>query len=226
MDSSNVSIAQAVAIQRQLADQVVRTTVASANPRWIAGVDVSSTRYSRTLFCGVVVWDLSTRSIVEVADRVVQTQFPYVPGLLSFREAPGIIEAVRALRRAPDVILVDGQGLAHPRRLGLACHLGIVLDLPTVGCAKSRLIGTAKSPGNLRGASRALMDRSEIIGRVVRTRTGVAPVYVSIGHKVSLEFATRLVLRTAWRFRLPEPVREAHRHVNECRRRTQLGGSE
>jgi deoxyribonuclease V len=137
--------------------------------------------------------------------------FPYVPGLLSFREAPAILACLQRLPERPDLLLIDGQGLAHPRRFGLACHVGVLADLPTIGVAKSRLVGTHEEPGIERGAWSPLVDRGETVGAVLRTRRGVRPVYVSVGHRVSLETAIDLVLRCTGRFRLPEPIRAADR---------------
>lgn len=135
--------------------------------------------------------------------------FPYVPGLLSFREAPATLELLEQLSEKPDLLLVDGQGLAHPRRFGLACHLGLLADVPTIGVAKSRLIGTYQEPGIERGAWSEPVDGGEIIGAVLRTRSAVRPVFVSIGHRISLKTAIDLVLCCTGRFRLPEPIRVA-----------------
>jgi deoxyribonuclease V len=135
--------------------------------------------------------------------------FPYVPGLLTFREAPGAIAAIEALRIRPDLLLCDGQGLAHPRRCGFASHLGLALDLPSIGAAKSRLTGSHEEPGGERGDWTPLVDDGEVIGACVRTRPGARPIYVSIGHRVTLETAIRLVLRCTTRYRLPEPTRLA-----------------
>ncbi len=139
------------------------------------------------------------------------TDFPYVPGLLSFREAPAILAALDRLPERPDLLLVDGQGRAHPRRFGLACHLGVLADLPTIGVAKSRLIGTHDEPGEARGAQSPLLDKGEMIGVVLRTRARVRPLFVSVGHRIGLETAVELVLAAAPRYRLPEPIREADR---------------
>lgn len=139
------------------------------------------------------------------------TDFPYVPGLLSFREAPAILAALDRLPERPDLLLVDGQGRAHPRRFGLACHLGVLADLPTIGVAKSRLIGTHDEPGEARGARSPLLDKGEMIGVVLRTRARVRPLFVSVGHRIGLETAVELVLAAAPRYRLPEPIREADR---------------
>jgi deoxyribonuclease V len=147
---------------------------------------------------------------VETAVFVGPLVMPYVPGLLSFRELPLILPALERLTTRPNLLLVDGQGVAHPRRLGIAAHLGLITGLPAIGCAKSRLCGTAGEPGPERGSAADLIDRGEIIGRVVRTRFGCRPVYVSVGHRVSLETAVDWVLKLGQGFRLPEPVRLAH----------------
>jgi deoxyribonuclease V len=161
---------------------------------------------------GVVVMELATLEILEYRRALVPVTYPYVPGLLSFREAPVILEALAGLAHTPDVLMLDAQGIAHPRRLGLAAHLGVVLDHPTVGCAKSRLCGAHEEPGPLRGDLSWLTDADEIIGVVLRTRTHVRPVYVSIGNRMTIESAIALVLRCGGRYRLPEPTRWAH-HV-------------
>jgi deoxyribonuclease V len=140
-----------------------------------------------------------------------KTRFPYVPGYLSFREAPAALAAMRRLRRDPDLIVCDGQGFAHPRRFGLACHLGLLANLPSIGVAKSRLIGEHAVLGSQRGEWVPLVDDGERIGVVLRTRTGVRPVYVSVGHRISLETAIDYVLRCTTRYRLPETTRQAHR---------------
>lgn len=184
----------------------------------IAGVDVSSTRFSPVLHAGVVVWDRVTKSVVDSAAIALPETFPYIPGLLSFREAPGVERAFARLRVRPELVIVDGNGLAHPRRFGIACHLGVAWDLPTIGCAKSRLLGEHDEPGRRRGCYRSLRDHRELIGRVVRTRDGVRPVYLSVGHKITLDDATRWLLATCKGYRLPEPIRLAHALVNDARR--------
>ena len=156
---------------------------------------------------------LSYPDLAVVEQSVVEapTVFPYVPGLLSFREVPALVKAFQALRQAPDLLLVDGHGYAHPRRFGIACHLGLLLDLPTIGVGKSRLCGRHPDPGGVRGEASQLIDRDEIIGRVVRTRDGVRPVFVSVGHRIGLDEATDWVLRLCRGYRLPEPIRVADR---------------
>ncbi len=186
--------------------------------RRVAGADVSFDKRAPHLFAAVVVLDVASGEVIETASARADARFPYVPGYLSFRELPAVLAAFRRLRRLPDLIVADGHGRAHPRGFGLACHLGLWLDIPTIGCAKSRLVGEAREPGPRRGAHTALRHRGETIGEVLRTRSGVKPVYVSVGHRVSLPTARRWVLRLAPRFRLPEPVRAAHREVNRLRR--------
>ena len=149
--------------------------------------------------------------LVEVTIVEEPVRFPYIPGLLSFREAPAIEKAVTRLRQRPDLLLVDGQGIAHPRRMGVAAHLGLLLDIPAVGCAKSRLCGQATEPGPEAGSWTPLVEGEEVIGAVLRTRVGVKPLYVSIGHRVDLEGARRWVLACCRGYRLPEPSRWAHR---------------
>ena len=186
--------------------------------RLVAGADVSYDRGSPVLYAAVVVLDAERLEVVEVAAATGRATFPYVPGYLSFRELPPLLEAFAKLRARPDLVICDGHGRAHPRRFGLACHLGVALDLPSIGVAKSRLVGEHRAPGPRRGAHAALRDGGEVIGAVVRTQPGVAPVYVSVGHRVSLATARRLALRFAPRFRLPEPTRAAHAEVNRLRR--------
>lgn len=179
----------------------------TVHPRLVAGTDVSvKGKIARAAI--VVLRDLEPVEEVTLEQPV---EFPYVPGLLSFREIPPLLAAWTRLRSRPDVILVDGQGYAHPRRFGLACHLGVLLDLPTIGCAKSRLIGHHEDPPPERGSWTPLVDDGERIGAALRTRHGCRPVYVSIGHRVTLEEAIRVVLSCAPRYRLPEPQRLADR---------------
>jgi deoxyribonuclease V len=187
-------------------------------PRLVAGADVSFDRSSPELHAAVVVLDAESLEVVEVAAVRGRARFPYVPGYLSFREIPPLLEAFAKLEAVPDLVVCDGQGRAHPRRFGLACHLGVLLDLPTLGCAKSRLIGEYREPGPRRGAHTRLLDAGEVIGEAVRTRSGVKPVFVSVGHRISLESARRATLRLAPRYRIPEPVRAAHLEVNRLRR--------
>jgi deoxyribonuclease V len=210
--------AEAVALQRELASRVDTRTPLTC---WdlVAGADVSYNRHSNRFYAGVVVLRTADGSIVEKQEAVRDSPFPYVPGLLSFREAPVLLDAFARVQAEPDVVVLDGQGIAHPRRLGLACHLGLWLDRPCLGCAKSRLLGSYKEPGPRAGAVAPLVDGGEVVGYVVRTKDRVQPVFVSAGHRIDLASAVRVVLGTCRGYRLPEPTRQAHLHVNDVRRR-------
>lgn len=179
-------------------------------PRLIAGVDISVNRGRKSAIAAVVVLDYPGLNPVERQTVEGYLGFPYIPGLLSFREAPLILAACARLELTPDLLLVDGQGLAHPLRCGLASHLGVLLDVPTIGCAKSRLCGSHEPPGIQEGDFAELIDEGEVIGAVVRTRRGVKPVYTSIGHRVDLQAAIRWTLACCRGYRLPEPTRLAH----------------
>jgi deoxyribonuclease V len=179
--------------------------------RTVAGIDVGFEKRGTVTRAAVVVLGFPSLAPVEQAVARQPTRFPYVPGYLSFREAPAVMAALMKLHVKPDLILCDGQGLAHPRRFGLACHLGLLLDTPSIGVAKSRLIGTHADVPAHKGGWTPLMDKEETIGAVLRTRAGVKPVYVSVGHRISLATAIRYVLRCTTRFRLPETTRSAHR---------------
>jgi len=209
----DLDVAEARALQRQLAVQVVRED-RFGEIRAVAGVDLG---FPKTLDGGelgraaVVVLRFPDLDLVE--ERVVErpVTFPYIPGLLSFREAPVGLAAIGSLEHPPDLLLVDGHGIAHPRRCGIACHLGLLLDLPTIGCAKSILVGHAEEPGLHPGDWTPVVDRGETIGAALRTRPKTKPIYVSIGHRVSLASAIALVSRCGRGYRLPEPTRRADR---------------
>ncbi len=186
--------------------------------RLVAGADLAFSRSLGRFFASVVVLTFPGLEPVEVVTADAAPTVPYIPGLLSFREGPVVIEAVRKLTRRPDVFLFDGQGYAHPRRCGLASHMGLWLGLPTVGCAKSRLIGEHAEPGRQRGESAPLMDAGEQIGVVLRTRTNVKPLYVSPGHLSDFATSAEFVLRCCTRYRLPEPTRLAHIEVGRAKR--------
>lgn len=207
----------AAGLQRRLARVVVDRDEFSP-PRLVGGADLSYDRSSGLFLAAVVCLDGKSGALVEVGRHVGRIAFPYVPGFLSMREGPGLIRALEGMRHRPDLLICDGHGRAHPRRLGLASHVGVALDLPTIGVAKSRLTGRHREPGARRGCSVALVDGEEIIGRVVRTRTGVRPVFVSVGHRVSLRSAVRICLKWARPYRLPEPTRLAHGEVSGMRR--------
>lgn len=200
---------EAKRIQRRLASEVSEVPLPDTIDT-VAGIDVSIR--SDTAQAAVAVLELSSLTIVEKATHRCDVPFPYVPGLLSFREMPALLPALEQLDTTPDVFMTDSQGVAHPRRFGLACHLGVLLDHPTVGVAKSRLTGTPE--GSLapeKGSRIPLMDEDETIGFVLRTRTDVNPVYVSVGHRCTLDDAVTLTLDCCPRYKIPEPTRHAHK---------------
>jgi len=204
----DVSPAEARTIQNRLCDRV-RVEPLGCQPAVVAGVDVSVK--GGVAKAAVVLLSYPDLVPFQAATATLPVSFPYVPGLLAFREGPVVFAALERLTSEPDVLMFDAQGLAHPRRMGLATHLGILLDMPAVGCAKSRLCGREVVPGEEKGSWTPLEDRGEVIGAVVRTRSRVRPVYVSVGHRVDLETAVFLVLSCATKYRLPEPTRWAHR---------------
>jgi deoxyribonuclease V len=202
--------AEARALQERLSGQAeVRDRLGA--PALVAGIDVGFEDRGRWTRAAVAVLGFADLQLVETALACRPTAFPYVPGLLSFREIPAVLDALAALACTPDLLLADGQGLAHPRRFGLACHLGWLLDTPTIGVAKSRLLGEFTPPPDQRGAWAPLLHRGDLVGAAVRTRRGVKPVFVSPGHRVDLASAVRLTLGCTPRYRLPEPSRAAHR---------------
>jgi deoxyribonuclease V len=213
----NLSPKEGRALQGKLASRVQhRPLPRSVN--LVAGADVAFSREHERFFATVVVLTFPALEIVEEVSAWVRPTFPYVPGLLSFREGPVLEKAFEKLTKTPDVVIFDGQGIAHPRRLGLAAHMGLWLGIPTVGCAKSRLVGEHRQPGKRKGQSTRLLDSGEKIGEVLRTRDGVKPVYVSPGHLADFETSTRLVLRCCTKYRLPEPTRLADIEVARYKR--------
>jgi deoxyribonuclease V len=208
--SFDVTLEQAVAIQASLRQKIKRQDELCTNINLLAGVDCGfpSPDCIRAAIALLTYPDLTMVDAITLEQKV---NFPYVPGFLSFREAPAILAAFAKLDTMPGLVLVDGQGIAHPRRLGIASHLGILLDLPTIGVAKTRLCGHYTMPADEKGSYSLLMQGDEIIGAVLRTRAHVKPVFVSIGHKTSLPTAIHWVMNTVTRYRLPEPVRFAHR---------------
>jgi deoxyribonuclease V len=206
---------EALALQQQLAPKVIRED--KFNPvDFIAGVDVAYAKESNKLVAAVVIFNADTLEVIETVTAEDQARFPYIPGLFSFRELPSLIKAFTKLQHTPDLIVCDGQGYAHPRRFGLACHLGVILDVPTIGCGKSRLLGSHDEPPMERGAITPLIDNDEVIGNVLRTQTGINPIYVSIGHRISLPTATDWVLKLSPKYRLPETTRQADQAVRKA----------
>jgi deoxyribonuclease V len=204
------SIAEAEALQSELAPKVIRTAPAGFAPRIVAGLDVSYEPGTDRLAAAVACVELDTLELVDHAVIIGRAEFGYRPGLFAFRELPSLLKALAAVRTVPELLVCDGQGLAHPRRFGLACHAGVVTGLPSIGIGKQAL-GHYDPPGPARGDWAALRDGDEIVGRALRTRHGVKPVFVSIGHRIDLDAATDLVLRLSPAHRLAEPIRVADR---------------
>jgi deoxyribonuclease V len=213
---------EAVALQNTLRERVVLRPPAGLRVSRIAGADISTERGNDTGYGGFVVLDAESLKPRAQVGSAVTLRFPYVPGLLSFRELPVLAAAWAQLEQKPDLVIFDGQGIAHPRRLGLACHGGLLFGVPSIGCAKSLLVGTYGQLGEERGATAEIRHRGEVVGMAVRTRRGVSPVYVSPGHLMDLPTAVQWVLRVSPRYREPETTRHAHRLVNALRR--QAGG--
>jgi deoxyribonuclease V len=224
LHSWNLSYSQARDCQNRLASKV-RFTSLKKQPKLIAGIDCAFSRNGKKIIAAVVVLKLPDFALVETTNAVRKVTFPYIPGLLSFREAPACIAAVEELKNDPDLFIIDGQGIAHPRRLGLAAHLGLFFDKPTIGCAKSRLTGYFEDPPLEKGAYSLLKDKKsakqdtqyETIGAVVRTRANVKPVFVSVGNKCTLEEAIKITVGCTTKYRLPEPTRLAHQLVSKLR---------
>jgi deoxyribonuclease V len=215
----NLSPKEAVALQKELREQIVINSLSQA-PTYIGGCDVSMNRFAKEGFAGFVTLSYPNLELLDHAVVKDTIPFPYVPGLLSFREIPMLLKAWENLQTKPDVIIADGVGIAHPRRMGIATHLGLVLNIPTIGCAKSVLTGTYDEPPNIPGSYTYLYDSkqdNEIIGAAVRTKLNAKPVFVSPGHLITLEESVELVLNSVRKHRLPEETRLAHNTVNEYR---------
>ena len=209
----DVSPREAINIQERLRKYVIKTDkLGKLNA--VAGVDVGFEDGGKITRAAVVVLDFPSLEMKEKAIARQPTRFPYVPGLLSFRELPAVLEALDQLQRAPDIFLCDGQGYAHPRRLGIASHLGVITGIASIGVGKSRLLGSHATVSDQRGAWQPLMDKGEVIGAVVRSRAGVKPIYVSTGHRVSLATAIQLVMACTTRYKLPETTRLAHKYAS------------
>ncbi len=229
LHSWNLSCSEAANLQKKLAEKVQFEPL-QYQPRLIAGLDCAISKDGQKIIAAAVVlrtatvgkglWDTLEPpgfETIETAHAIQKLNFPYVPGLLSFRESPVCIAAVEKLKLEPDVFIIDGQGIAHPRRLGIASHLGLFFDKPTIGCAKSRLTGQFEEPPPEKGTYSLLKDKGEVIGAVVRTRTNVEPVFVSVGNKCRLEDAIEVILFCVTKYRLPEPTRIAHQVVSRLK---------
>ena len=210
----NVSHKKAIEIQERLKKSIV-LKFAVKNPELIAGADVSYTKKSEIFYASVVVFKLQTMEKVEEVTANGKVGFPYISGLLSFRESPILLKAFAKIKSGPDVIILDAQGIAHPRGIGLASHIGLLLNKPSIGCAKTRLIGEYNEVGGEAGCHSPLMIKEKIVGAVLRTKANVKPVFVSQGHKIDLNTSIDLVLKSCRGCRLPEPIRQAHNLVKK-----------
>ena len=208
---------EAVELQKRLRERVSVVPL-KKNVETIAGADISFNKFDPVVYAGVVVLRLPSLEVIEEVGVVSETRFPYVPGLLSFRETPSVLEAWAKLKTEPDAVMFDGQGLAHPRRAGIASHVGLLIERPTLGCAKSVLVGKFDEPGEERGSWTPMLDKGETVGAALRTKTRVQPIYVSPGHLIDLAGAIQLTLRCDGGYRQPEPTRRAHLLVNALRR--------
>lgn len=209
-DWQNITIQQARQIQLELSQQVILKDQYS-QPAYVAGVDVGMLDDGKITRAAIAVLEFPSLVLADKSITKVKTTFPYVPGYLSFRELPAILKAIELLNIKPDIFLCDGQGIAHPRRFGIACHLGVLLDAPTIGVAKSRLIGTYREPGIEKGHFSALYDNDKQIGVVLRTRKNVKPLFISPGHRISIKSAMEITISCTTKYRLPETTRFAHK---------------
>lgn len=216
----NLTPREAVELQKRLREQVRIAPLGRRRIETVAGADISFNKFEPTVYAGIVVLRLPSLEVVEEVGVVSETGFPYVPGLLSFRESPSVLEAWGKLKTEPDAVMFDGQGIAHPRRVGIASHVGLIINRPTFGCAKSVLVGKYEEPAPERGNWTPLVDpkNGETVGAALRTKTRVSPIYVSPGHLIDLAGAVDLTLRCDGGYRQPEPTRRAHLLVNALRR--------
>jgi deoxyribonuclease V len=215
----DVGYKEAVSLQNELRGKLLSCDQYGQSPiSVVAGADVSYTKKSDLFFAAVVLLDYRTMQIIEESSFITRSTFPYIPGLLSFREGPALLNAFERLSGIPDAVIFDGQGIAHPRGLGLASHMGLFLDVPSLGCAKTRLVGIHGEVGIDRGDAADLMFDDRVVGAVLRTKRNVKPVYISPGHKIGLRQAVEVALSSCRGYRIPEPVRQAHLLVNRLRR--------
>ncbi len=224
LHSWDVTPSEAVALQKRLREQVIIQPLPD-NIELVAGADISFEKFSDTVYAAIIVLRLPELEFVTASGVMTKAPFPYIPGLLSFRETPPLLEAWAQLQVRPDMLMLDGQGIAHPRRFGIASHIGLLLHLPTIGCGKTLLTGKYEEPGEQAGSWSPLMDKGEQIGAVVRTKNRINPVYISPGHLADIPTSIAMTLRCAKgyesgsaKYRIPEPTRLAHLYVNAMRR--------
>jgi len=226
LHSWDLSPKEAVQLQRQIRDKIIPYGKVKS-VHYVAGGDVAYDIQRNTTYAGVVVLRMRDLVIVETCVAECPTSFPYVPGLLTFREAPALLQALKKVQTEPDILFIDGHGLSHPRSVGIASHIGLLIDRPVIGCAKSLLTGDYQEPGLTRGSRSDLFNKhSDIIGAVVRTRDKIKPVFVSIGHRIDLNEAIRLTLSCGKGYRIPEPTRQADLLVEKVKRESQAVDSE
>jgi deoxyribonuclease V len=218
-----ISLKEAAKIQKELASQVIIKDIPD-EINYVAGIDVSQLLYSAgkediPFFAAAVIFSFPDLKITEKVHHSEHVDFPYIPGFLAFREVPVILKALEKIKTKPDIILVDGHGISHPRKLGIASHIGVLTGYRTIGCAKSILIGKPETPLPYeKGSYVPLIRKGEIVGNELRTKNNVKPVYVSVGHKITLEKATEIVLACTTKYRIPEPLRAAHEYANYVRK--------
>lgn len=215
-DYNDITPEQAVNLQRQMQEHINLSPL-TGPVQTVAGADISFNKFSEIVYAGIVVLRYPEMQVIHRASAITKTRFPYVPGLLAFREVPALLEVWEQLEVKPDVLILDGHGIAHPRRLGIATHFGLLVDHPTIGCAKSLLAGKYEEPDAKPGATSVLMHRGEAIGTALRTKLRCKPVFVSPGHKTSMDDALTIIRHCVGKYRIPEPTRLAHLLVNEVR---------
>jgi deoxyribonuclease V len=213
----NLSVQQARTVQKELASRISYQSL-PRNIYRVAGCDVAYLKEKQQLIAGMVVLDYPSLSIIDTVTSIESISFPYIPGFLSFREAPALLNLLKDYPDSIDLFIFDGHGIAHPRNLGIAAHIGVLIDKPTIGCAKKKLVGYFDPPGKERGCVSDLIYNNKIVGRVVRTKDDVKPLFVSIGNAVDLESAVDVVLSCCSRYRLPEPTRLADIEVAKAKR--------
>jgi len=218
LDYNNLTPQQAVAIQKELRQQLNLSPL-QKEITTIGGADISFNKYSTTVYAGIVVLQFPSLQVVETKAVVDITEFPYIPGLLAFREVPALSKAWDALNIKPDVLVLDGHGIAHPRRMGIATHFGLVMQTPTIGCAKSVLTGKFTEPPIEAGTYTDLIQKNEVIAKVLRTKRNTKPVFVSPGNLISMQQSLDIIMQCVRKYRIPEPTRFAHNFVNEERRK-------
>lgn len=221
LHSWNLTPKEAVQLQHQLGNKI-NLRCSFQEITLVAGADISYSKRDPHIYAAVVVIDIQTMQVIEVQQVKGKAAFPYIPGLLAFRELPVLCEVFEKIESKIDAVLCDGQGIAHPRKFGLACHLGLLLDIPTVGCAKTKLVGEFKPMSKKQWASSPLIYKDEIRGEVVRSRANVKPLFISPGHKMDIESSIALVKKCTTRYRIPEPTRLAHLYVNRMRRENSI----